>query len=111
LLKTVFSQVRRRKILAIKVINFLASSAGLKGPKISGSVVFHPAAEVDSREFFVHGDFNKGKAFVVLEPEIETGLVKLDVIIFYEAGLFFRVDQEIVYIGRLTQDVLYLEVG
>ncbi len=81
-----------------------------EGPEVSGSIIFHPAAQINSWKLFVQRYFDKREAFVIFQPQVEARLVKLNVIVFDETGFFFRAHQKIINVGGFAQNILNFNV-
>ncbi len=110
-LKTASSQPRTRKCLIDQVDGRAGPLGRAERPEVAGPVGLDPAAEIDARVLVPGRDLEVGEALVVLEPEVEAGLVLLDVVVLEEGGFPFGTGQDEIDVGRLAEDVADLEVG
>ncbi len=84
---------------------------GAERPEIARAVGLDLAAEVDAGERLADRQLEVGEALVVLEPEVEAGLVLLDVVVLQEGGFLLGARQDEVDVGRLPEDAPDLDVG
>ena len=81
-----------------------------EGAEIAGAVRLDLPAEVDAGPGLAGRHLEVGEALVVLEAEVEAGLVLLDVIVLQEGGFLLGAGQDVIDVRRLAQDVADLEV-
>ena len=72
--------------------------AGEVGTEVGGAVFAEAAGDEDAGDAFAR-EFDVGVGFVVLEEDVEAGLVLLDEVVFEGEGLFFVFDDDVVEVG------------
>ncbi|MCU0243960.1 MAG: hypothetical protein MUE80_04290 [Acidobacteria bacterium] len=99
------------EVLVDQVDGGAGSSGRAERTEVARAVGLDLAAEVDPGPGLADRELDVGEALVVLEAEVEAGLVLLDVVVLEEGRFLLGARQDVVDVGRLAEDAADLEVG
>ncbi len=99
------------EVLVDQVDGRAGPSGRAERPEIARAVRFDLAAEVDPGPGLAGRHLEVGEALVVLELQVEPGLVLLDVVVLEEDRLLLGAGQDVVDVVRLAENAADLDVG